>query len=82
MLCEATCSECGFLLRALFDAKPKFKTFLHGAISGKVAPVRMAAEQKKSTVFIPCAEDDEMPVVPSKRSGPGGKAGKKRQKHS
>ena len=71
------------LCRALFDAKPKFKTFLQGAISGKVAPVRMAAEEKKSTVFIPSAEDDDMPVVPSKRAvAQGGKAGKKRQKHA
>lgn len=70
------------LCSALFDAKPKFKTFLQGAISGKMAPVRMAAVQKQSAVFIPSAEDD-VPAVPTKRSGgTGGKGSKKRQKHS
>lgn len=68
--------------RALFDAKPKFKTFLQGALAGKVAPVKMVAVQKQSTLFVPSAEDDA-PAVPSKRAGgAGGKASKKRQKHS
>lgn len=72
-----------YVRRALFEAKPKFKTFLQGAMSGKVAPVQMAPiEKQQGSVFIPTAEDDA-PVVPSKREASAAARGnKKRQKHS
>jgi hypothetical protein len=68
------------MCRTLFDAKPTFKTFLQGVLSGKVAPVKLP-QPKAAAVFTPSAEDDN-PIVPSKRvKADAAHAGRKRQKN-
>ena len=70
------------LCRTLFDAKPKFNTFLNSVIAGTQPAVQLPAEQGASPAedtelkFFAGADDDFEPalLIPSKRAA-GGAAG-------
>lgn len=65
--------------RTLYDAKPKFESFMASVLSGKAPPATFTPKPKEPTVFIPSAGDDNE-LVSRKRTAAGPQRRDKRQR--
>lgn len=56
--------------RTLYDAKPKFDSFLQSVLSGKVAQAKFTPKPREPEIFIPSAGDDNMLVARKRKAAP------------
>lgn len=65
--------------RTLYDAKPKFESFLQSVLSGKAAPAKFTPKPREPELFIPSTGDDNA-LVTRKRAAAAPQGRPKRQR--